>query len=48
MIAVITGDMVDSKSMTFQQRESFIMLTESISQQLCATSKSFPPENLGE
>ena len=40
MIAVITGDMVDSKSMTFQQRESFIMLTESISQQLCPIAEA--------
>lgn len=40
MIAIITGDMVDSKSMTFLQRESFIMLVESISQQLCLISES--------
>ena len=34
MIAILTGDMIDSKRFTFGQRERFIELTESISQQL--------------
>ena len=36
----MTGDMIDSKSMTFTERESFIMLTESISQQLRPISEA--------
>lgn len=40
MIAILTGDMIDSKRFTFGQRERFIKLTESISQQLHPISEA--------
>lgn len=40
MIAILTGDMIDSKRLTFEQRECFIELTESVSQQLHPISEA--------